>query len=154
VSLRQAAGSSQEEREIRRSIRVIIHRMESAIAHHEFQRAAEFSKQEEAERRNLEQWQTQHQADAAGSRVVTARDIVEVVAVRIGSPVAVVENVLRQSDASEVEQIAKQLIALVPQGREWLEPLAAYLAGCEPEDAERFARAIRAAKNLLGNAGA
>ena len=62
----------------------------------------------------------------------------------MGAPLPVVENVMRQPDPGRVEQIARELAALVPQGREWLEPLAAYLAGCTEEEAVRLAAAIRA----------
>jgi hypothetical protein len=50
---------------------------------------------------------------------------------------------MRRKDANEVERIAKELIALVQQGREWLEPLAAYLAGYAAEDTKKLTDAIR-----------
>jgi len=62
----------------------------------------------------------------------------------VGAPLAVVENVMRQPDPSRAEQITRDLVALVPQGREWLEPLAAYLAGCTEEEAVRLSARIRA----------
>jgi hypothetical protein len=76
--------------------------------------------------------------------VVTPRDIAEVAAALMGAPLPAVENVMRQPDPGRVEQMARELAALVPQGREWLEPLAAYLSGCTEEEAVRLAAAIRA----------
>jgi ATP-dependent Clp protease ATP-binding subunit ClpC len=79
------------------------------------------------------------------SMTVTAQHVIEVVASRVGAPVAVIQNLIAQPDASGIERIAKQLIALVPQGREWLEPLAAYLAGCSAEEGQKLAAAIQSA---------
>jgi hypothetical protein len=52
--------------------------------------------------------------------------------------------VIQQPDPSRIEQIARDLVALVPEGREWLEPLAAYLAGCTEEEARNLAARIGA----------
>jgi ATP-dependent Clp protease ATP-binding subunit ClpC len=142
VSLQRAAGGSAEEREIRRRLRIVSHKMDTAIAMHDFQKARELSRQEEADKQSLRQLLAQQKMDDAPSGVVAASDIVEVVAGRVGAPVPVIENLMRRPDAGGLERIVKELIALVPQGREWLEPLAAYLAGCAPEDVEKLAAAI------------
>ncbi len=143
VSLRRAEGDSLEEREVRRRIRIATHKMEHAIFMHEFDRAREFSEQGRQERQVLKQLLEQRQPDTAASGTVTAQDVIEVVAGLAGAPVAVVQSLIAQPDASGIERIVKQLLALVPQGREWLEPLAAYLAGCSPEDAHKLAAAIQ-----------
>jgi len=46
-----------------------------------------------------------------------------------------------------LELIAKELAAQIPiGGREWVEGLTAWLAGCSAEEAEKLAQTIRAAK--------
>jgi ATP-dependent Clp protease ATP-binding subunit ClpC len=77
---------------------------------------------------------------------VTARDVVETVAAFAGAPVEVVERVIRETDPEDINSIANALIALIPQGRQWLEPLAAYLAGCTTEETEKLAACIRSLK--------
>jgi ATP-dependent Clp protease ATP-binding subunit ClpC len=143
VSLGRSAGSSPEEREIRRHIRIHARKMENAIANHEFGRAREHEEEERKSRQQLLELEERKAAGPPGN-VVTPRDIAEVAAALMGAPLPVVENVMRQPDPGRVEQIAHELAALVPQGREWLEPLAAYLAGCTEEEAVRLAAAIRA----------
>jgi hypothetical protein len=84
----------------------------------------------------------EHAAENAPSNIVTSRDIAEVAAGLVGAPVAVVENVMQQPDSSRVERIARELVSLMPQGREWLDGLATYLAGCTEEEAARLADQI------------
>jgi hypothetical protein len=45
-----------------------------------------------------------------------------------------------------LELIAKELSMHIPAGHAWLEGLAAYLAGCSAEEAEKLADAIRSVK--------
>jgi len=55
-------------------------------------------------------------------------------------------------EGGEVERLAKLLAAHIPpEGHEWLACLAAYLAECSAEEAEKLADAIRAAKNPPGS---
>jgi ATP-dependent Clp protease ATP-binding subunit ClpC len=84
----------------------------------------------------------EHATENAPSNIVTSRDIAEVAAGLVGAPVAVVENVMQQPDSSRVERIARELVSLMPQGREWLDGLATYLAGCTEEEAARLADQI------------
>jgi ATP-dependent Clp protease ATP-binding subunit ClpA len=144
VSLRRTEGDSIEEREVRRRIRIVTHKMENAILTHDFARAREFSEQERLERQVLKQLLEQRPPGTAASGTVTAQDVMEVLAGRVGAPVSVVQNLIAQPDTA-IDRIAKQLTALVPQGREWIEPLAAWLAGCSPEDAQKLAAAIHSA---------
>jgi len=81
------------------------------------------------------------------SNIIIPEDIVEAVAGRAGVPVSVVKSVLQVKDVEQLELIAKELAAQIPfGGREWAEDLAAYLAGCSAEEAEKLAQTIRAAK--------
>jgi len=55
--------------------------------------------------------------------------------------------VLQVKEPEQLELIAKELAAQIPiGGGEWVEGLAAWLAGCPTEEAEKLAQAIRAAK--------
>lgn len=143
VYLRRAAGSSPEEREIRRRARLHLHKLENAIAMHEFDKARKHSDEELKARQELRELE-QRKAAEHPSNIVTPRDIAKVAASLVGAPLAVVERVMELPDAGGVGRIAQELVALVPQGRPWLESLAAYLAGCTEEDAARLAAAIRA----------
>jgi ATP-dependent Clp protease ATP-binding subunit ClpC len=78
------------------------------------------------------------------SNNVTPRDIAEVAAGFVGAPLDVVEKIMAQPDANRVEKIAHELVGMVPEGRLWLESLAAYLAGCTDEEAAKLAAVIRA----------
>jgi len=87
---------------------------------------------------------------ARTSKIVGAEDIVEAVAARAGVPVDVVKSVLQVKEPEQLELIAKELAAQIPLGGgEWVEGLAAWLAGCSAEEAEKLAQAIRAAKARL-----
>jgi ATP-dependent Clp protease ATP-binding subunit ClpC len=139
VSLRRAAGISPEERKIRKRIRIEQHKMEYAIANHEFGKAREHDEEGRKVRQQLRELEERNPP----SNIVTPRDIAEVAAALVGAPLAVVENAMRQPEPERIQQIARELVALVPQGREWLDPLAAYLASCTEEEATRLAAAIR-----------
>jgi hypothetical protein len=77
---------------------------------------------------------------------------VEAVAASTGMPVAVVKSVLQVKEEEQLELIAKELaIQILIGGREWVEGLAAWLAGCSAEEAEKLAQAIRAAKAKLAS---
>jgi ATP-dependent Clp protease ATP-binding subunit ClpC len=83
------------------------------------------------------------------SSVMTPEDIMEAVAARAGVPVSVVKSV-QVKELELLEFIAKELSAQIPLGgREWVEGLAAYLAGCSGEEAEKLVQAIRTAKAKL-----
>jgi ATP-dependent Clp protease ATP-binding subunit ClpC len=77
---------------------------------------------------------------------VSGRDIAEAAAARAGAPLDAVERAIAETVPEDPDRIARELIALIPQGREWLEPLADYLAGCSAGEAEELAAAIRNAK--------
>ncbi len=83
------------------------------------------------------------------SNIITPEDIMEAVAGRAGVPVSVVKSV-QVKELEQLELIAKALAAQIPLGgREWVEGLATYLAGCSQEEAEKLVQAIRTAKANL-----
>lgn len=101
--------------------------------------------------------------DEAGARVASRRrgepgeksspgavapeDIVETVANRAGVPMAAVKSLLHAKEVERLESIVKELAAQIPGGgRDWIESLAAYLAGCSAEETERLAEIIRKLK--------
>jgi ATP-dependent Clp protease ATP-binding subunit ClpC len=149
VSLRRAAGGSPEEREIRKRIRIHALHEQNAVAMHEFAQALEYAIEGGKAREELRDFEERRAADAP-SNIVAPRDIAEVAAGLVGAPVASVERVIARPDASRVERIARELIALVPEGRPWLESLADYLAGCTQEEAARLAAAIAASGREIG----
>jgi len=132
--------------EIRKRIRLVTRQMENAIANHEFDKARAYSEEERKERQNLQRLREELKQEPQ-SNIIIPEDIVEAVAGRAGVPVSVVKSVLQVKDVEQLELIAKELAAQIPfGGREWAEDLAAYLAGCSAEEAEKLAQTIRAAK--------
>jgi ATP-dependent Clp protease ATP-binding subunit ClpC len=85
------------------------------------------------------------------SNIITPEDITEAVAGRAGVPVSVVKSV-QVKEPGEMELIAKELAAQIPLGgREWVEGLATYLAGCSQEEAESLVQAIRTGRAKLAS---
>ncbi len=81
-----------------------------------------------------------------GSKIVTDGDVMEAVGDRAGVPLAAVRALLQTKQSDAMELVVKELTAQIPHGREWIESLAAYVAGCSAEDAEKLANTIRSAK--------
>lgn len=79
VKLRQGA-LPEEIRETIKRIKFIVHRMDSAIQNHEFEKARFYSDEERKERDNLRQLREKHNLDPASSPVVTRQDIEQVIA--------------------------------------------------------------------------
>ena len=92
------------------------------------------------------------ESESRASNIVNAEDVVEAVAASTGMPIAVVKSVLQVKEEEQLELIAKELAIQIPiGGREWVEGLAAWLAGCSAEEAEKLAQTIRAAKAKLAS---
>jgi ATP-dependent Clp protease ATP-binding subunit ClpC len=150
VRLRCEASESSEIIEIRKRIRRITQQMETALARFEFDNARIYEKQELEQRLNLQRLSEELKQNRQ-SNILTADDIVEAVAGRAGVPVSVVKSV-QVKELEQLDLIAKELGAQIPLGgREWVEGLATYLAGCSAEEAEKLVEAIRAAKAKLGS---
>jgi ATP-dependent Clp protease ATP-binding subunit ClpC len=131
--------------EIRKRLRRIVRQMELAIASHEFDKAQLHSDEERKERQNLQRL-SEELKENPQSNILGPEEIMEVVAERAGAPVSVVKNVVAVKEVEQSESIAKALAAQCPLGQACVDTLAAYLAGCSPEEADKLAQAIRSAK--------
>ncbi len=78
VKLRQAAPP-EEVTEVQKRIRFIVHRMENAIANHEFEKAKFYSNEERKERENLRLLREKYHLDDSASSVVDREDVEEVI---------------------------------------------------------------------------
>jgi ATP-dependent Clp protease ATP-binding subunit ClpC len=79
VRLRQ--GSLPEEvAKVQKRIKFIVHRMDSSIANHEFEKARFYSEEERKERENLEALREKYKLDDSPASIVTREDVEEVIA--------------------------------------------------------------------------
>ena len=78
VKLRQATVP-EEVGEVQKRVKFITHRMETAIANHEFEKARFYSEEERKEKENLRLLRERYKLDDASTGVVTREDIEEVV---------------------------------------------------------------------------
>src|SRR5450631_2889000 len=78
VKLRQAA-LPEEVAEVQKRVKFITHRMETAIANHEFEKARFYSEEERKEKENLRGLRERYKLDDASTGIVTREDIEEVV---------------------------------------------------------------------------
>jgi ATP-dependent Clp protease ATP-binding subunit ClpC len=79
VKLRQASVP-EEVGEVQKRVKFITHRMETAIAQHEFEKARFYSEEERKEKENLRTLRERYKLDDASTGIVTREDIEEVVA--------------------------------------------------------------------------
>ncbi len=98
VKLRQTTLPS-DLADIQKRIKFIVHRMENAIANHEFEKARFYSDEERKERENMRQLREKYNLDDSSTGVVTKEDIEEVVARWTGVPMTSIKE----------EEIAKLL---------------------------------------------
>src|SRR5437660_339215 len=85
--------------DIQKRIKFIVHRMENAIANHEFEKARFYSDEERKERENMRQLREKYNLDDSSTGVVTKDDIEDVVARWTGVPMTSIKE----------EEIAKLL---------------------------------------------
>src|ERR1700735_5134525 len=98
VKLRQTTLPS-DLADIQKRIKFIVHRMENAIANHEFEKARFYSDEERKERENMRQLREKYNLDDSSTGVVTKEDIEDVVARWTGVPMTSIKE----------EEIAKLL---------------------------------------------
>jgi ATP-dependent Clp protease ATP-binding subunit ClpC len=79
VKMRQGA-LPEEILEVQKRIRFIVHRMDAAIANHEFEKARFYSDEERKERENLRVMREQHSVEESPSNEVSPEDVEEVIA--------------------------------------------------------------------------
>src|SRR5881275_2651234 len=98
VKLRQTSLPD-EITDVQKRIKFIVHRMENAIANHEFEKARFYSDEERKERENMRQLREKYNLDESSAGVVTKDDIEDVVARWTGVPMTSIKE----------EEIAKLL---------------------------------------------
>ena len=104
VKLRQTTLPS-EVADIQKRIKFIVHRMENAIANHEFEKARFYSDEERKERENLRQLREKYNLDDTSTGVVTKDDIEDVVARWTGVPM----TAIKEEEISKLIRIEEEL---------------------------------------------
>jgi ATP-dependent Clp protease ATP-binding subunit ClpC len=104
VKLRQTTLPD-EVAEIQKRIKFIVHRMENAIASHEFEKARFYSDEERKERENLRQLREKYNLDDTSTGVVTKDDVEDVVARWTGVPM----TAIREEEVSKLLRIEEEL---------------------------------------------
>ena len=104
VKLRQTTLPT-EVAEIQKRIKFIVHRMENAIANHEFEKARFYSDEERKERENLRQLREKYNLDDTSTGVVTKDDIEDVVARWTGVPM----TSIKEEEISKLLRIEEEL---------------------------------------------
>ncbi|MCC7340208.1 MAG: ATP-dependent Clp protease ATP-binding subunit [Bryobacterales bacterium] len=104
VKLRQTSLPP-EISEIQKRIKFIVHRMEAAIANHEFEKARFYSDEERKERENLRVLREKYNLDDTSTGVVTKGDIEDVVARWTGVPM----TAIKEEEVSKLMRIEEEL---------------------------------------------
>ena len=91
--------------DIQKRIKFIVHRMENAIANHEFEKARFYSDEERKERENLRVLREKYNLDDTSTGVVTKDDIEDVVARWTGVPM----TAIREEEVSKLLRIEEEL---------------------------------------------
>src|SRR6476469_9341799 len=91
VKLRQTTLPT-EVADIQKRIKFIVHRMENAIANHDFEKARFYSDEERKERENLRQLREKYNLDDTSTGVVSKDDIEDVVARWTGVPMTSIKE--------------------------------------------------------------
>jgi len=104
VKLRQTTLPG-EVADIQKRIKFIVHRMENAIANHEFEKARFYSDEERKERENLRVLREKYNLDDTSTGVVTKDDIEDVVARWTGVPM----TAIREEEVQKLLRIEEEL---------------------------------------------
>jgi len=104
VKLRQTTVPT-EVADIQKRIKFIVHRMENAIANHEFEKARFYSDEERKERENLRRLRDKYNLDDTSTGVVTKDDIEDVVARWTGVPM----TSIREEEITKLLRIEEEL---------------------------------------------
>src|SRR5207247_8929793 len=86
VKLRQSSFP-EEITEVQKRLKFIVHRMENAVANHEFEKARFYSDEERKERENLRILREKYHIDESATAVVNREDIEDVVSRWTGVPI-------------------------------------------------------------------
>jgi len=104
VKLRQTTLPT-EVADVQKRIKFIVHRMENAIANHEFEKARFYSDEERKERENLRLLREKYNLDDTSTGVVTKDDIEDVVARWTGVPM----TAIREEEVTKLLRIEEEL---------------------------------------------
>jgi ATP-dependent Clp protease ATP-binding subunit ClpC len=104
VKLRQSS-LPEEMIDVQKRIKFVVHRMENAIANHEFEKARFYSDEERKERENLRLLREKYNIDETAMGMVTREDIEEVVSRWTGVPV----TSIKEEESSKLLRIEEEL---------------------------------------------
>jgi ATP-dependent Clp protease ATP-binding subunit ClpC len=104
VKLRQTTLPG-EVADIHKRIKFIVHRMENAIANHEFEKARFYSDEERRERDNLRQLREKYNLDDTSTGIVSKDDIEDVVARWTGVPM----TAIKEEEVAKLLRIEEEL---------------------------------------------
>jgi len=110
VKLRQSS-LPEEMIDVQKRIKFVVHRMENAIANHEFEKARFYSDEERKERENLRLLREKYNIDETTMGVVTHEDIEEVVARWTGVPVTAINEEESAKLLRMEEELHKRIIS-------------------------------------------
>jgi ATP-dependent Clp protease ATP-binding subunit ClpC len=110
VKLRQTT-MPEELAEVQKRIKFIVHRMENAIANHEFEKARFYSDEERREREHLRALREKYHLDDSTTGVVTKEDIEDVVARWTGIPVTSIKEEEQTKLLRFEEELHKRIIS-------------------------------------------
>ena len=110
VKLRQTS-LPEELTEVQKRIKFIVHRMENAIANHEFEKARFYSDEERKERENLRVLRDKYHLDDSSAGIVTREDIEDVVSRWTGVPITSLKEEETQRLLRVEEELHKRVIS-------------------------------------------
>jgi ATP-dependent Clp protease ATP-binding subunit ClpC len=110
VKLRQTS-LPEEITEVQKRIKFIVHRMDSAIANHEFEKARFYSDEERKERETLRALRDKYHLDDSASGIVGREDIEDVVSRWTGVPVTSIKEEETQKLLRVEEELHKRVIS-------------------------------------------
>ena len=97
--------------EVQKRIKFIVHRMENAIANHEFEKARFYSDEERKERENLRALREKYHLDESSTGVVGREDIEDVVSRWTGVPIASIKEEESQKLLRIEEELHRRVIS-------------------------------------------
>jgi len=110
VKLRQTS-LPEEITEVQKRIKFIVHRMENAIANHEFEKARFYSDEERKERENLRALRDKYHLDDSTAGIVSREDIEDVVSRWTGVPVTSIKEEETQKLLRVESELHKRVIS-------------------------------------------
>ena len=110
VKLRQTT-LPEELTEVQKRIKFIVHRLENAVANHEFEKARFYSDEERKERDNLRTLREKYNLDDSSAGIVTRGDIEDVVSRWTGVPITSIKEEETQKLLRVEEELHKRVIS-------------------------------------------